>query len=76
MQNSWSRKSADLGTKVLDVNTHRHLCSIIGLGPANQAVEEIKGHKRNLQSCASVRLLNVWKGVLCWRFRHKRIRHP
>ena len=23
---------ADLGTKVLDVNTRRHLCSIIGLG--------------------------------------------
>ena len=23
---------ADLGTKMLDVNTHRHLCSITGLG--------------------------------------------
>ena len=23
---------ADLGSEVLDVNTHRHLCSIIGLG--------------------------------------------
>ena len=33
---------ADLGTKVLDVNTHRHLCSIIRLGSAKQAVEEIK----------------------------------
>ena len=28
---------------MLVVNTHRHLCSIIGLGPAKQAVEEIKG---------------------------------
>ena len=33
---------ADLGTKVLEVNTHRHLCSIIGLGPAKQSLEEIK----------------------------------
>ena len=33
---------ADLGIKELDVNTHRNLCSIIGLGPAKQAVEEIK----------------------------------
>ena len=41
---------ADLGTKVLDVNTHRHLCSIIGLAPAKQAVEEIKGNQRNSQS--------------------------
>ena len=54
---------ADLGTKVLDVNTHRYLCSIIGLGPANQAGEEIKCHKRNSQSSGSVGLLNVWKGV-------------
>ena len=52
---------ADLGTKGLDVNTHRHLCSIIGLRPANQAVEEIKGHKRNWQSTGT--LLNVWKGL-------------
>ena len=27
---------ADLGTKVLDVNTHRHLCSIVGLGLRNR----------------------------------------
>ena len=45
---------ADLGTKVLDVNTHRHLCSTIGVGPAKQAVEEIKGNQRNSQSSASV----------------------
>ena len=50
---------ANLGTKVLDVNTHRHLCSIIGLGPAKQAVEEIKGNQRNSQSFGSVGLLNV-----------------
>ena len=54
---------ADLGTKVLDVNTHRHLCSIIGLGPAKQAVEEIKGNHRNSQSTGSGGLLNVWKGL-------------
>ena len=52
---------ADLGTKVLDVNTHRYMCSIICLELANQAVEEIKGHKRNSQSSGSVGLLNVWK---------------
>ena len=57
------RDRRDLGTKVLDVNTHRYLCSIIGLGPANQAVEEIKGHKRNSQSSRSVGLLIVWKGL-------------
>ena len=38
---------ADLGTKMLDVNTHRYLGSIIGLEPAKQAVDEINGHKRN-----------------------------
>ena len=52
-----TKNPADLGTKVLDVNTHRYLCSIIGLGPVNQAVEEIKGHKRNSQSSGSVGLL-------------------
>ena len=54
---------ADIGTKVLDVDTHRHMCSIVGLEPANQAVEEIKGHKRNSQSTGSAGLLNVWKGL-------------
>ena len=54
---------ADLGTKVLEVDTHRHLCSIIGLGPARQAVEEIKGHMKNLQSTGSVGLLYVRKGL-------------
>ena len=52
----------DLGTKVLDVNTHRYLCSIIGLGPAKQAVDEIKGQKRNMQNSGNVGLQNVWKG--------------
>ena len=45
---------ADLGTKVLDVNTHRHLCSIIVLRLAEQAVEEIKGNLRNLQSSENI----------------------
>ena len=45
---------ADLGTLVLDVNTHRYPCSIISLEPANPAVEETKGHKRNCQSSGSV----------------------
>ena len=54
---------ADLGTQVPDVNTNRHLCSIIGLGLAKQAVEEIKGNLRNLQSPGSIGLLNVWKGL-------------
>ena len=38
--------------KVLDVNTHRYLCWTMGVGPANQAVEE-----------RSVGLLNAWKGL-------------
>ena len=54
---------ADLGTKVLDVNTHRHLCSIIGLWLAKQAVEEIKGNQRSWRSTGSVGLRNVWKGL-------------
>ena len=58
-----TENAADLGTKVLDVNTHRHLCSIVGSTPVNQAVEEIKGHKRNSQSTGSVGLLKVWKGL-------------
>ena len=45
------------------MNTHRHLCSIIGLGLAKQAVEKVKGNLRNLQSSGSVGLLNVWKGL-------------
>ena len=66
---------ADLGTKVLDVNIHRHLCSIIGLGPAKQAVEEIKGNLRNLQSSGSVgRSENIW--LLDWHSGHKRTRRP
>ena len=52
---------ADIGTKVLDANTHRDLCSIVGLEPVKQAVEEIKGNKKNGQSSGSVRLKNVWK---------------
>ena len=52
---------ADLGTKVRDVNTNRYLCSVIGLGPAKQAVEEIKGRKRNMQISGRVGLRNVWK---------------
>ena len=54
---------AVFGTKVLDVNTHRYLCSMIGLGPAKQAVDEIKGHKRNSQNSGNVGLQNVWKGL-------------
>ena len=38
---SGTENPADLGTKVSDVNTRRQLCSIIGLEPAKQAVEEI-----------------------------------
>ena len=47
---------ADLGTKMLDVATHR-------LGSVKQAVEEVKGHRRNSQSSRSVGLQNVWKGL-------------
>ena len=54
---------ADLGTKMLDVTTHRYLCILVGLEPVKQAVEEVKGHKRNSQSSRSVGLQNVWKGL-------------
>ena len=37
---------ADIGTRVLDVTTHRYLCSIVGLEPVKQAVEEIKGNQK------------------------------
>ena len=62
-----TKNPADIGTKVLDVNTHRPLCWIIGLGPAKQAVEEIKGNQRSSQSTGSVGVLNVWKGLRTWR---------
>ena len=51
---SGTENHGDLGKKVLDVNTHRHLCSIIGLGLAKQAVVEIKGDQRNSQPTGSV----------------------
>ena len=54
---------ADLGTKMLDVATHRHLCNLVGLGPVKQAVEEVKGHKRNSLYSGSIGLQNVWKGL-------------
>ena len=54
---------ADLGTKVLDGATHRYLCHLVGLRPVKQVVEEVKGHRRNLQSSGSVGLQNVWKGL-------------
>ena len=54
---------ADLGTKMLDVATHRHLCHLVGLGPVKQAVEEVKGHRWYSQSSGSVGLQNVWKGL-------------
>ena len=54
---------ADLGTKMLDVATHRHLCNLVGLESMKQAVEEVKGHKRNSQSSGSVGLQIVWKGL-------------
>ena len=38
-------------------------CWIMGVGPANQAVEEIKGRRRNAQSSGSVALLNAWIGL-------------
>ena len=44
---------ADLGTRLLDMNTHRYLGSIIGLEPAKRAVEEIKGRKRNTQNAGT-----------------------
>ena len=50
---------ADLGTKVLDVNTHRYLCSVIRLGPAKQPVEEIEGRMRNAQISGNAGLQNV-----------------
>ena len=53
----------DLGTKVLDVTTPRYLCNLVGLMPVKQVVEEVKGHKRNLQSSGSVGLQNVWQGL-------------
>ena len=37
---------ACLGTKVLDVATHRHLCHLFGWRPVKHAVEEVKGHRR------------------------------
>ena len=54
---------ADLGTKMLDVTTHRHLCNLVGLESMKQAVEEFKGRKRNSQSSGSVGLQIVWKGL-------------
>ena len=54
---------ADLGTKVLDVATHRYLCHLVGLRPVKQVVEEVKCHRRDLQSSGSVGLQNVWKGL-------------
>ena len=54
---------ANLGTKVLDVATHRHLCNLVCLRPVKHAVEEVKGHWRNSQSSGSVGLQNVWKGL-------------
>ena len=64
---------------LMDVNTHRYLCSFIGLEPERQAVEEVKGHTeelailwrweiaRHLESPENV-------GVSGWRDGHKRIR--
>ena len=60
---SGTENPADLGTMVLDVNTHRHLCSINGLGSATQAVEEIKGHKKNTQNSGNVGLQSVREGL-------------
>ena len=48
---------------MLDVNTHRYLCSIIGLEPVEQAVEEIKGNKKNGKSCGSGGCQNIWTGL-------------
>ena len=63
---------ADLGTKVLDVSTLPYLCHLVGLRPVKQVVEEVKGHRRNLQSSGSVGLQNVWKGLktLCLGLAH------
>ena len=63
---------ADLGTKVLDVNIHRTLVLDHWFEPAEQAVEEIRGNLRNLQSSGSVGLLNVWKGLRTLHSGHKR----
>ena len=46
---------ADLGTRLLDVKTHEYLGSVIGLEPAKQGVEEIKGRKRNTQNSGTLR---------------------
>ena len=54
---------ADLGTKMLDVATHRYLCNLVGLRSVKQPVEEVKGHRRNSQSSGSVGLQSVWKGL-------------
>ena len=54
---------ADLGTKMLDVATHRYLCNLVKLGPVKQAVEEVKSHRRNSQSSGSVGLQNMWTGL-------------
>ena len=62
---------ADLGTLVLDVNTHRYPCSIIGLEPANPAVEETKGHKRNCQSSGSVLGVHAAGGTPAQNYTHK-----
>ena len=43
--------------------THRYLCHLAALRPVKQVVEEVKGHRRNLQSSGSVGLQNVWKGL-------------
>ena len=48
---------ADLGTKVLDVATHRYLCHLVVLRPVNQVVEEVKGQGSQAEFAV------LWK---CW----------
>ena len=52
-----------LRTIVYDVNTRRYQCFVIFLGKFEQAVDDIKGHKRNTQNYGNVGLLYVWKGL-------------
>ena len=50
---------ADLGTKMLDVATHRYLCNLVGLGPVKQG----RGRGQGPQAEFAV----LWK---CWAAEH------
>ena len=54
---------------MLDVATHRYLCNLVGLRSVKQAVEEVKGHRRNSQSswkCGTTERVERSENTMSW----------